>query len=175
VIYKAPQYSNATPTVNEFQSSTEKAMKEILFLGLLNILLAGTSFASEMDRAPDEAKPMSTGIITSSIRREDGCDAGETNDNSSYAVIISTFCHHQPKFQMSYRRLLREDPALEGTVTLSLSISAAGNVEKASIIRPNKSMQNLERRVLLIASRIPFGKLKNGPWQGEFTLRFHPS
>ena len=74
-----------------------------------------------------------------------------------------------------YRRALRKNPALEGTVVLSMVIQPDGTVTKCEVVSSELNDADLERKIVLKVKRINFGAMDVGVWQDTYPISFIPS
>src|SRR5690606_14608833 len=63
-----------------------------------------------------------------------------------------------------YRRALRENPALEGTLVLRLEIQPNGAVSKCEVVSSELKDPDLERKIVLKIKQINFGKMDVEVW-----------
>lgn len=74
-----------------------------------------------------------------------------------------------------YRRALRDNPALEGTLVLRLVIQPSGEVSKVEVVSSELEDENLERKIVLKIRRINFGALDVEVWDDTYPINFVPS
>lgn len=74
-----------------------------------------------------------------------------------------------------YRRALRENPALEGTVVLRLQIQPNGTVTRCEIVSSELKDPDLERKIVLKVKSINFGKMDVDVWNDTYPISFIPS
>lgn len=74
-----------------------------------------------------------------------------------------------------YRRALRENPALEGTVVLRLQIQPNGTVTKCDVVSSELKDPDLERKIVLKVKSINFGKMDVDVWNETYPISFIPS
>jgi len=162
-----------TSMSNASELKLEKFMK-YFFLILSVSLLFGAGVASEDNGnfSVAEARPLVAAKYKSSLG-DGSCEAGVV-DKSTLSLINHTFCRYTPKFGSQYRRAWRDDPFLEGNVTLMLDVSSDGKVVSVAILQSDLDHSELERRFLMIASAMKFPGIEPGGWKGEYTLRFSP-
>ena len=74
-----------------------------------------------------------------------------------------------------YRRALRENPALEGTLVLRLEIQPNGAVSRCEVVSSELKDPDLERKIVTKVKSINFGKLDVDVWNDSYPISFIPS
>ena len=74
-----------------------------------------------------------------------------------------------------YRRALRENPALEGTVVLRIEIQPSGAVTKCVVVSSELKDPDLEHKIVLKVKRMNFGKKDVEVWNDTYPISFIPS
>lgn len=74
-----------------------------------------------------------------------------------------------------YRRALRNNPALEGTLVLRLVIQPSGEVTTAEVVSSELGDDDLERKIVLKIRRINFGAMDVEVWDDTYPINFVPS
>lgn len=64
---------------------------------------------------------------------------------------------------MLYNRELREDPALQGKLVMSITIAPAGNVTRCVILSSELGAASLEQQLVALINRIDFGNKPGAP------------
>jgi outer membrane biosynthesis protein TonB len=72
-----------------------------------------------------------------------------------------------------YQRALRDDPTMQGTITLKLSILPDGSVSEAAIGSSQLNNPDLEAKVLALVKGFNFGAENVETWSGSYTLNFY--
>lgn len=85
------------------------------------------------------------------------------------------FDRYAGKFNSQYQRALRSNPALQGTVVLSLVIAPNGDVQDVKVKSSQLGDSQLERRIMLIAKGMNFGAMNVETWKGDYKLNFFPN
>ncbi len=88
--------------------------------------------------------------------------------------IRRVFDRYAGKINSAYQRELRNNPALQGTVALELTIQPDGSVTDAKITSSELDAAELERKILLIVRTMNFGALDVEVWTGEYKLNLFP-
>lgn len=88
------------------------------------------------------------------------------------AEITSTFDRYLGRIYLLYQRALRDDPNLQGVVTVKLSIQPDGTVSDASVVSSQLNNPELEAKVLTIVKTMNFGAAKVDVWTGTHDLKF---
>ena len=73
-----------------------------------------------------------------------------------------------------YRRALREDPALQGKVTMKLTIEPDGSISDISIVNSELNNPDLENKLLARVAMINFGAQNVSQTQLEYAFNFLP-
>jgi len=102
-------------------------------------------------------------------RGKDGKARRSTED------IQLVFDKHKGAIYSLYRRALRNNPALEGTVVLRMEIQPDGTVTKCDVVSSELNDADLERKIVLKIKRINFGSMAVGVWNDTYPISFIPS
>lgn len=89
--------------------------------------------------------------------------------------IRKTFDRYGGKLNSAFQRALRDDPNLQGSVSLKLTIAADGSVTAASISNSQLNNAELESKILAIVRGFNFGAEEVEIWSGTHTLNFFPN
>lgn len=88
------------------------------------------------------------------------------------AEITSTFDRYLGRIYLLYQRALRDDPNLQGVVTVKLTIQPDGSVSDANVVSSQLGNAELEAKVLTIVKTMNFGAAKVDVWTGTHDLKF---
>ncbi|MDY6918773.1 MAG: AgmX/PglI C-terminal domain-containing protein [Pseudomonadota bacterium] len=89
--------------------------------------------------------------------------------------IQLVFDRHKGAIYSLYRRALRKNPALEGTVVLRLEIQPNGEVTRCEVVSSELNDPDLERKIVLRVQRINFGDKNVEVWRDTYPISFIPS
>ncbi|MDF1822883.1 MAG: AgmX/PglI C-terminal domain-containing protein [Alcanivoracaceae bacterium] len=89
--------------------------------------------------------------------------------------IRRIFDRYAGRINSAYQRALRKNPALQGTVVLSLVIDPSGAVTDVKVKSSELNDPDLERKVQIIVSTMDFGALNVEVWKGDYPINFFPS
>lgn len=89
--------------------------------------------------------------------------------------IQLVFDRHKGSIYSLYRRALRKNPALEGTLVLRLVIQPSGEVTKCEVVSSELGDSALERKIVLKVKRINFGAMDVEVWDNTYPIDFIPS
>lgn len=89
--------------------------------------------------------------------------------------IELVFDRNKGSINALYRRALRQNPTLEGTLVLKLEIQPDGSVTKCEVVSSELDDDELERKIVLKVRRMNFGSQSVEVWQGTHRLNFFPS
>lgn len=89
--------------------------------------------------------------------------------------IRRVFDRYAGRINSVYQRALRKNPALQGTVVLSLVIDPSGKVTDVKVKSTELNDPDLERKVQVIVSTMDFGALPVEVWKGDYPINFFPS
>lgn len=82
-----------------------------------------------------------------------GSSSKDRDDASFYRAIEQ---HVKPKFYMHYSRELRKNPKLQGNIKFKITISPAGNVINASIVKSELKSESFNTKLLSVIKSIKF-------------------
>ena len=124
--------------------------------------LEGAAVAQvESNIAPEAATTVRKNADGKSIRTEE--------------QIRQVFNRSQGRINSAYQRALRQNPALRGTVVLTMTIAPSGEVTNVVIKSTEVGDDELERRILVIVKSMDFGALPVEVWTGDYALNLFPS
>lgn len=86
--------------------------------------------------------------------------------------IRQTFQRFAGALNGLYQRALRDNPALQGTVTLKLSVAPDGSVTACDIIASELNDPALEAKIVARVKAFNFGSDSVEAWDGKYTLNF---
>lgn len=89
--------------------------------------------------------------------------------------IRKTFDRYGGKLNSAFQRALRDDPNLQGSVSLKLTIAPDGSVTAASISNSQLNNSELEGKIMAIVRGFNFGDEEVEIWSGTHTLNFFPN
>lgn len=89
--------------------------------------------------------------------------------------IRRVFDRYAGRLNSQYQRALRQNPTLQGTVVLNLTIDPSGKVTKVEIKSSELQNDDLLKRIRLIVSTMDFGSLPVAEWKGDYSVNFFPS
>jgi outer membrane biosynthesis protein TonB len=89
--------------------------------------------------------------------------------------IQLVFDQHKGSIYSLYRRALRSNPTLEGTLVLRLVIEPNGQVSRCEVVSSALNDAELERRIVLKVKQINFGARDVEIWSDTYPLNFIPS
>lgn len=89
--------------------------------------------------------------------------------------IARIFDQNKGSIYSLYRRALRKNPGLEGTVVLRLTIQPDGRVSQCSVVSSELDDPSLERKIVLKVKRINFGSRNVEVWNDTYPINFIPS
>lgn len=89
--------------------------------------------------------------------------------------IRKTFDQYGGKLNNAYQRALRDDPTMQGTVRLKLTVAPDGSVTSASVANSQLNNPDLENKILAIVKGFNFGAYEVEIWTGTHDLNFFPN
>lgn len=89
--------------------------------------------------------------------------------------IRKTFDQYGGKLNNAYQRALRDDPTMQGTVRLKLTVAPDGSVTAASVATSQLNNAELEAKILAIVKGFNFGAYEVEIWSGTHDLNFFPN
>ena len=116
--------------------------------------------------------------VESTIATEAATTVRKNADGKSIRTeeqIRQVFNRSQGRINSAYQRALRQNPALRGTVVLSMTIAPSGEVTNVVIKSTEVGDDELERRILVIVKSMDFGALPVEVWTGDYALNLFPS
>ena len=122
---------------------------------------------------------ISTTTVSSTI--EDASTTKEKRKSKDGKSIRTTeniqliFDRYKGSIYSLYRRALRDDPSIEGTLVLHLVISPSGDVTRCEVVSSELGNAALERKITLKVKRINFGAADVEVWDDTYPIDFIPS
>lgn len=114
-----------------------------------------------------------------------GIDASATNvnarvgkDGKSHRTaedIRKTFDRYGGRLNNLYQRALRDDPNMQGTIRLKLTIAPDGSVTSVSVASSQLNNSDLEAKILTVVKGFDFGAYNVEIWNGFHDLNFFPN
>lgn len=89
--------------------------------------------------------------------------------------IRKTFDQYGGRLNNAYQRALRDDPTMQGTVRLKLTIAPNGQVTSVTVASSQLNNPDLESKILAIVKGFDFGAYNVEIWNGVHDLNFFPS
>ncbi|MGB2248110.1 MAG: AgmX/PglI C-terminal domain-containing protein, partial [Alcanivorax sediminis] len=130
----------------------------------------GTLSSGTVGTGKVDSKIVESGQVASTTRKGSDGKSRRTQEQ-----LRRVFDRYAGKFNSQYQRALRSNPALQGTVVLSLVIAPGGEVTDAKIKSSQLNDAALERRILLITKGMNFGAMNVETWKGDYKLNFFPN
>ena len=116
--------------------------------------------------------------VESTIATEAATTVRKNADGKSIRTeeqIRQVFNRSQGRINSAYQRALRQNPALRGTVVLTMTIAPSGEVTNVVIKSTEVGDDELERRILVIVKSMDFGALPVEVWTGDYALNLFPA
>jgi len=149
-----PATAKLTADLNNLSGAIPNGVSDLVVLG------AGSITDSEFSK--QVSGDMKTG-------RPDGkTDFQSPGNVRSQEGIQAILERHKTAIYSIYNRELLVDPGLQGTLVLSITIAADGNVVRCGIIESNLVSANLEQQIVVLVRGIDFGTQPGVP---EVTTR----
>lgn len=89
--------------------------------------------------------------------------------------IRKTFDQYGGRLNNLYQRALRDDPTMQGTVRLKLTVAPDGSVTAASVATSQLNNPDLEAKILAVVKGFNFGAYEVEIWSGTHDLNFFPN
>lgn len=127
------------------------------------------------------AKTSSTAVTSSIAKVADPVKQNNAGTGASGKARRTTeqiqvvFDRYKGQINTIYRRALREDPSLEGTLLLRLEIQPNGSVTACSVVSSELGNPDLERKIVVKVKSLNFGAANVEVWKGNFPIKFFPS
>ncbi len=112
----------------------------------------------------------SLGDAAAQVKKRQGGQSRRTTED-----IQIVFDRHKGGIYSLYRRALRKNPVLEGTLVLRLVIEPSGKVSRCEVVSSELNDPSLERKIVLKVKKINFGARDVEVWKGNYPLNFIPS
>jgi len=87
--------------------------------------------------------------------------------------ITKGFDRYGARLNNLYQRALRDDPNMQGTVTVRLTIAPDGSVTDASVANSQLGNPDLEAKIVALVKGFNFGAENVETWSGNHTLNFY--
>lgn len=89
--------------------------------------------------------------------------------------IRKTFDQYGGRLNNLYQRALRDDPTMQGTVSLKLTVAPDGSVSNCSVASSQLNNPELEGKIVAIVKGFNFGADTVEIWSGTHALNFFPN
>jgi len=88
--------------------------------------------------------------------------------------IRKTFDQYGGRLMSLYQRALRDDPNMQGTVTLKLTVAPDGSVTSCSVATSQLNNSELEAKIVTVVKGFNFGADEVEIWTGVHSLNLFP-
>lgn len=113
---------------------------------------------------------LAKGGAASTTTKKPSGSSGRTDEQ-----IRRVFDRYAGRINSQYQRALRDNPTLQGTVVLNLTITPEGKVSEVTIKSSELDDDGLLMRIRVIVQSMDFGALPVETWKGTYSLNFFPS
>ncbi|HEX5276179.1 MAG TPA: AgmX/PglI C-terminal domain-containing protein [Fluviicoccus sp.] len=143
----------------------------------------GKGGKGDFNLGPKGAKDMKGGLISSvqgvggggGGRGEGGGGRGEGGiGKRTPEEIRYVFNKYSAKIDSAYARALKDDPSLEGTISLRLVIDPNGSVTSCEVASSELNNPELEAKIVAIVKSFNFGEDSVEVWKGKFPVNLYP-
>ncbi|RZU37027.1 outer membrane transport energization protein TonB [Fluviicoccus keumensis] len=144
----------------------------------------GKGGKGDFNLGPKGAKDMKGGLI-SSVQGVGGAGGGRGAGNGggrgeggigkrTPEEIRYIFNKYSAKIDSAYARALKDDPSLEGTISLRLVIDPNGSVTSCEVAASELNNPELEAKIVAIVKSFNFGDDNVEVWKGKFPVNLYP-
>ncbi len=128
----------------------------------------GAEQLAEANRDTTEVKELAKDVMAEAPQ-----DKRLAGMSRSQMQINRVFERNLSRFTRIYKKALRSNPALEGTVTLGVTIAASGDVSSCKINASDLQDKKVEKRMIMTCKMLSFDTSKSED-KFEFPLTFAP-
>lgn len=89
--------------------------------------------------------------------------------------IRKIFDQNGGRLNNAYQRALKDDPSMEGTVRLKLTIDPSGKVTSCEVASSDLNNPELEAKIVSLVKGFNFGADEVEVWKGTYPVNFYPN
>lgn len=89
--------------------------------------------------------------------------------------IRKVFDQNGGRLNNAYQRALKDDPSMEGTVRLKLTIDPSGKVTSCEVASSDLNNPELEAKIVSLVKGFNFGADEVEAWKGTYPVNFYPN
>ena len=115
-----------------------------------------------------------TEVVAASAAKESGRSSSGKSRRTTEEIQL-VFSRNKSAINAIYRRALRQNPTLEGTVVLALEIQPNGTVSKCEVVSSELDDPALEQKIVSRVKLINFGNANVEVWDDTYSISFFPS
>jgi TonB family protein len=127
---------------------------------------AGASGGSQLQKV--ESNIGAGGAVASDSKLGKDGKSRRTDENINKGID-----RYAARLNVLYQRALRDDPTMQGTVTVKMTVAPDGSVSDASIVSSQLNNPELEAKVLALVKGFNFGAANVESWTGTRALQFY--
>ncbi|MGH8493385.1 MAG: TonB family protein [Moraxellaceae bacterium] len=129
----------------------------------------GKGSAGMMGKGGGNLQAVASGIGTAAAASKVGKDGKSRRTTEDIRKI---FDQYGGKLNNAYQRALRDDPTMQGTLRVKLTIAPDGSVTSASVASSQLNNAELESKMLSIVRGFNFGAEEVEIWTGTYDINF---
>lgn len=100
-----------------------------------------------------------------------GKDGKSRRTTEDIAKVIDRY---KARLDNLYQRALRDDPTMQGTVVMKITVEPDGSVSAASVSSSELNNSELEQKMVTMVRGFNFGAMNVEPWSGPLSVNFYP-
>ncbi|PTQ88173.1 AgmX/PglI C-terminal domain-containing protein [Agitococcus lubricus] len=89
--------------------------------------------------------------------------------------IRRVFDQNGGRLNQAYQRALKDDPSMEGTIKLKLTIDPSGKVTNCEVASSDLNNPDLENKIVAMVKGFNFGEDNVEVWKGQYPVNFYPN
>lgn len=135
---------------------------------------AGKGSAAALGAGGAKLQAVQSGIGAAAAAQAASRVGKDGKSRRSTEDIRKVFDRYGARLNNLYQRALRDDPTMQGTVVLKLSVAPDGSVTAVSVANSQLNNQDLENKIAALVRGFNFGAMEVEPWSGNYELNFLP-
>lgn len=134
----------------------------------------GTAAALGAGGAGTKLQAVQSGIGAAAAAQAASRVGKDGKSRRSTEDIRKVFDRYGARLNNLYQRALRDDPTMQGTVMLKLSVAPDGSVTAVSVANSQLNNADLESKIAALVRGFNFGAMDVEAWSGNYELNFLP-
>jgi TonB family protein len=135
---------------------------------------AGKGSAAALGAGGTKLQSVQSGINAAAQQQAAARVGKDGKSRRSTEDIAKGIDRYKARLDNLYQRALRDDPTMQGTVVMKITVEPDGSVSAASISSSELNNDELEQKMVSMVRGFNFGAMNVEPWTGPISVNFYP-